>query len=67
MDQLKVESEGKPRKKEDRSVSLIELPTSKRAKRIDYLRENKPKLMTAKKTIGVDWKKVVGDSSFSPR
>lgn len=41
------------------------MPASTRVKRIDYLRENKPKL-NFKKTIG-EWKKVVGDASFSPR
>ena len=45
---------------------MMELPVSTKVKRIDYLRENKPKIALNKKTIG-EWKKVVGDSNFSPR
>ena len=44
---------------------MIDVPLSTKVKRIDYLRENKPKLVF-KKTIG-EWKKVLADSSFSPR
>ena len=45
---------------------MMELPASSKVKRIDYLRESKPKVVLQKKTIG-EWKKVVGDNSFSPR
>ena len=45
---------------------MIDMPIDTRVKRIDYLRENKPKVAVQKKTIG-EWKKVVGDSAFSPR
>jgi hypothetical protein len=62
---LKEANEGKPRKKDDRSASLLEMPTSSKPKRIDYLRENRPNLVL-KKTMG-EWKKVVVDSSYSPR
>jgi hypothetical protein len=60
---LKEDSEGKPRK--ERTSSLLDLPVSSKPKRIDYLRENKPNLVL-KKTIG-EWKKIIGDSSYSPR
>lgn len=45
---------------------MMELPLDTRVKRIDYLRDNKPKVAMQKKTIG-EWKKVVGDSGYSPR
>ena len=60
---MKEDNEGKPRKKQD--FSLIDMPVSTKVKRIDYLRENKPNL-TLKKTIS-EWKKIVGDESYSPR
>ena len=65
LEQIREDNEGKPRK-EDRSASMMELPASSKVKRIDYLRESKPKVVLQKKTIG-EWKKVVGDNSFSPR
>jgi len=43
---------------------MLDMPTT-RVRKIDYLRENKPKVQL-KRTSG-DWKKVVGDASFSPR
>jgi len=51
LEQLKEENEGKPRKKEDRSASMMELSENSKVKRIDYLRENKPNLKY-KKTLG---------------
>ena len=59
---MREDNEGKVRKAHD---SMIE-PLDTRVKRIDYLRENKSTVAVQKKTIG-EWKKVVGDSAFSPR
>lgn len=44
---------------------MMELSEQTKVKRIDYLRENKPNLIL-KRTIG-EWKKIVGDNSYSPR
>ena len=44
---------------------MMEMPTTTRVKRIDYLRENRPKL-NIKKTIG-EWKKVVSDDTYTAR
>ena len=64
LEYLRDYNSSKP-KKDQRSSSVMEIPTSTKIKRIDYLRENKPNL-TLKKTIG-EWKKIVGDVSYSPR
>jgi hypothetical protein len=44
---------------------MMELESKTKIKRIDYLRENKPNVKL-KQSMG-DWKKVVDDSSYSPR
>jgi hypothetical protein len=58
---MREEGEGRPRRsKEERSASMLEMPASRQVKRIDYLRESRPK------TVG-EWRKVVGDGSYSAR
>ena len=43
----------------------MELSEESKIKKIDYLRENRPNIKL-KKTMG-EWKKIIGDSSYSAR
>jgi hypothetical protein len=64
---MREEGEGRPRRsKEERSASMLEMPASRQVKRIDYLRESRPEGRLQKKTVG-EWRKVVGDGSYSAR
>jgi hypothetical protein len=65
LEKLREVNEGKPRKKEDRSASMVELENKLKYKKIDYLRENRPNVKL-KQSMG-DWKKVINDESYSPR